>query len=64
MKKKAMLKKIWKMYSKSKEFAELSLDQRERGMEQGYKGIEEVVWKIIKKETKRFLIDGQKVFKL
>jgi len=47
---KVMLKKVWKWYSKSKQFAELSLDQRETIMEKGVKGIEEVVMRIIDKE--------------
>ena len=57
MKKKKMLKKIWKMYAKSKQFNALSLDQQESGQEKGYKGIEDVVWRIVQKETKRFQID-------
>ena len=57
MKKKQMLKKIWKMYAKSKQFNALSLDQQESGQEKGYKGIEDVVWRIVQKETKRFQID-------
>ena len=58
LKKKKLLKKLWSVYEKSIQYADLSLDQQNRG----YKSIEDVVMKIIGKETKKFSVDGSKIY--
>ena len=54
MKKKKLIKAVWKVYTKSKTFKELSLDQQQAD----YKSIIDVVMKIIEKEKKKFDIAG------
>ena len=54
LKKKSLLKKLWKVYKKSNQYKELSLDQQNRD----YKSIDEVVTRIIQKEFKKFKFEG------
>ena len=61
MKTKKLLKLLWSNYEKSDTFKSLSLDQQESGKEKGYKGIKEVVTKILGKE-KKFRLDGKSVY--
>ena len=57
LKKKPLLKKLWTEYKKSNQFKELPSDKQN----QDYKSIEEVVSKILSKETKKFDIVGDDI---
>ena len=54
LKKKKLLKKLWKVYKSSDTYKELSLDQQTGD----YKSINSVVSTILKKENKKFEIQG------